>query len=104
MAARLIGLTIGLAWLGGLTVWLVGDPRPRLQHILASIFAAGAGCASIALLFRAGADPVLRIPLGGSFGDLTLVPDGLVVFLTAVAAVIGALVVVFSADYMRGEA
>ena len=104
MTALLIGLTIGLAWFGALTVWLVGDARPRLQHILASVFAAGAGCASIALLFRAGADPVLRIPLGGSFGDLTMVPDGLGVFLTAVAAVIGALVVVFSAEYMRGEA
>jgi NADH-quinone oxidoreductase subunit L len=75
-----------------------------LQHILASVFATGAACASIALLFRAGANPVLRIPLGGTFGDLTLVPDGLGVFLTAVAAVIGALVVVFSAEYMRGEA
>ena len=29
MTTLLIGLTIGLPWLGALTVWLVGDARPR---------------------------------------------------------------------------
>jgi NADH-quinone oxidoreductase subunit L len=104
MTALLIGLTIGLAWVGALTVWLVGDARPRLQHILAGVFAIGSGCAAIALVFHSGPDPVLSLSLGSPFGNLTLVPDGLAVFLTAVAAVIGALVVVFSAEYLRGEA
>ena len=43
-------------------------------------------------------------PAGGAFGDLTFVPDGLGVFLAAVATVIGSLAVIFSVDYMRGEA
>ena len=46
----------------------------------------------------------LRLPLGSIFGDATFVADGLGVFLAAVATVIGSLVVIFSVDYMRGEA
>ena len=38
-----------------------------------------------------------------AFGELTFVPDGLAVSLTAIAAVIGSLAVIFSVDYMRGE-
>jgi NADH-quinone oxidoreductase subunit L len=38
------------------------------------------------------------------FGELTFVPDGLGLFLSAVATVVGSLAVVFSVDYMRGEA
>lgn len=46
---------------------------------------------------------MLRVSLGGIFGDLTFVPDGLGVFLAAVATVIGSLAVIFSVDYMHGE-
>jgi NADH-quinone oxidoreductase subunit L len=42
--------------------------------------------------------------MGRAFGDLTLVPDGLAVSLNAIAAVIGSLAVIFSVNYMRGEA
>jgi NADH-quinone oxidoreductase subunit L len=37
------------------------------------------------------------------FGGFTFVPDGLGIFLAAVAAVVGGLSVLFSVDYMRGE-
>ena len=49
-------------------------------------------------------DVVIRLPVGGAFGDFTFVPDGLAVFMAAIATVIGCLAVVFSLDYMRGEA
>jgi NADH-quinone oxidoreductase subunit L len=104
MAAWLVLLTIGLPWMGGLVVWLTGDSRPRWQHAQASLFAAAAGVASLLLVTQAGALPVLVIPIGGVFGDLTLIPNGMGVFLAAVAAVVGCLAVIFSIDYMRGEA
>jgi NADH-quinone oxidoreductase subunit L len=103
MAAWLVLLTIGLPWAGGLAVWLAGDRRPRGQHALACAFAAGGGVASLVLLSQAGALPVVTSPIGGVFGDLTFIPNGLGVFLAAVAAVIGCLAVIFSVDYMHGE-
>jgi NADH-quinone oxidoreductase subunit L len=97
-------LIIGLPWLGALIVWLVGDDRPRLQHALATVFSVGGGIAALALLPFTSSEPALRLSMGGVFGDFTLVPDGLGVFLAAVAAVIGSLAVIFSIDYMHGEA
>jgi len=104
MATWLLCMVIGLPWLGAIIVWLVGDDRPRAQHWLAVGFSAAAGIASLALLPFVSDAPALRIALGGVFGDFSLVPDGLGVFLAAVAAVIGSLAVVFSMDYMQGEA
>lgn len=103
MVTWLVLLAIGLPWLGGLAVWIIGDRRPRAQHVLACAFAAAAGLASVALVFQAGAIPVVRFPMGGSFGDLTFIPNGLGVFLAAVACVVGCLAVIFSVDYMRDE-
>ncbi|HLF28915.1 MAG TPA: NADH-quinone oxidoreductase subunit L [Anaerolineae bacterium] len=104
MATWLIPLTIGLPWLGALCVWLIGDQRARAQHTLAVLFSVAAGVAALALLPSATETIALRIPIGGVFGDLTFVPDGLGVFLAAVATVVGSLAVIFSVDYMRGEA
>ncbi len=104
MVTALMLLTIGLPWLGAVVVWLVGDTRPRAQHLLAAGFSAAAGIASAALLFYASDTAALTIPLGGIFGSFTLVPDGLGVFLAAVAAIVGSLAVIFSHDYMQGEA
>jgi NADH-quinone oxidoreductase subunit L len=103
MTPWLIVLTIGLPWLGALCVWLTGDQRPRAQHALAVGFAVAAGLVALALLPFASDEAVLRVSLGGIFGDLTFVPDGLGVFLAAVATVIGSLAVIFSVDYMHGE-
>jgi len=104
MATWLICSVISLPWLGAVIVWLIGDGRPRAQHWLAVGFSATAGVTSLALLPFVSDAPALRIPLGGVFGVFSLIPDGLGVFLAAVAAVIGSLAVVFSMDYMHGEA
>ena len=104
MAPVLILLIIGLPWLGALCVWQAGDKRPRLQHTLASVFALAAAAASLALIPYASDRTIVRLPVGDYFGDLTFVADGLSVFLAAVACGIGSLAVIFSIDYMRGEA
>jgi len=104
MADWLIGLTIGLPWIGALAVWLAGDRRAGLQHRLAVVFSVAAGAAALLLLPSYGDAPALSIEVGSVFGTLTFVPDGLGVFLAAVATVVGSLAVIFSVDYMRGEA
>ncbi|NLX11697.1 MAG: NADH-quinone oxidoreductase subunit L [Chloroflexi bacterium] len=104
MTDWLIVLTIGIPWLGALAVWLTGDARPQLQHRLAVIFAVAAGAAAVALLPSTSSEVALRIEVGSIFGDFTFVPDGLGVFLAVVASVVGSLAVIFSVDYMHGEA
>lgn len=104
MAGILIFLTIGLPWLGALLVWQRGDDRPRQQHRLAVAFSVAAGIAALALIPLHEAGVALRVDAGGVFGELTFVPDGLGVFLAAVATVVGSLAVIFSVDYMRGAA
>lgn len=104
MAALLITLVIALPWLGALLVWLVRDRDENLQHSLALLFSGASGLASLVLLAFTGSEVVIRVPVGAYFGDLTFIPDGLGVFLAAVAAVIGSLAVHFSRDYMHGEA
>jgi NADH-quinone oxidoreductase subunit L len=103
MVPVLILLIIGLPWLGALLVWRVGDQHPRWEHGLAVGFSAAAGLAALALLFFVGQQWTLSLPVGGSFGDFTFAPDGLGIFLSIVATVVGSLAVVFSIDYMRGE-
>ncbi len=103
MAGWLIALTIGLPWLGALAVLAAGNRRPRAQHALAVGSATAAAAVSLALLRFGSADVAVRIGAGGVFGEFTFVPDGLGIFLAAVAAVVGGLSVLFSVDYMRGE-
>jgi NADH-quinone oxidoreductase subunit L len=104
MAGILILLVIGLSWLGAIIVWLVGDQRPKAQHWLAFGFSALAGISSLLLLTTIDSRPALDLWFGPAFGSLTFVPDGLAVSLTVIATVIGSLAVLFSMDYMRGEA
>ena len=104
MTAILVILVILLPWLGAVAVWFAGNESPRAQHNFAVSFSVLTGIASLVLLFFASAEPVIQLPLGKAFGDLTFVPDGLAVSLTAIAAVIGSLAVIFSVDYMHGEA
>lgn len=104
MAAILVTLVIALPWLGALIVWLAGDKQPKLQHTVAVSSSVLTAVVSLLLLSFAGSGAVLRVSLGASFGDLTFVPDGLAISLTAIAAVVGSLAVVFSVDYMHGEA
>ncbi len=103
MAGILVALVIVLPWLGALAVWLARNKHPRVQHTLAVSFSVLAAITSVMLLQFASAEPAIRIPLGKSVGEMTFVPDGLAVSLTAIAAVIGSLAVIFSVDYMHGD-
>lgn len=102
MATWLVWLTIGVPWLGAFVVWRLGDERPRAQHSAAAAFAVMGGVAALLLLPFVGETAVSRIPVGGIFGDFTLVADGLGVFLAVIATVIGSLAVIFSGAYMHG--
>ncbi len=104
MTAWIATLTILLPWAGALCVWWLGDQRSRAQHLTATFFSVLTALTAIALLPFNSDKIVLSIPLGTVFGNFTLVPDGLGIFLTVVAAVVGSLAVVFSNDYMHGEA
>jgi NADH-quinone oxidoreductase subunit L len=108
--AILLSLVILIPWAGALLVSLTPDRHARTQHTLAVVFSALGGVAALGLLAAtylsssAGASLAISIPMGASFGNLTFLPDGLGVFLAVVATVIGSLAVLFSVDYMRGEA
>ena len=104
MAATLIVFTIAIPWLGALLVWCTGDSRPRLQNSLAVIFSVGAGLSALALIPNISSQTAISISIGSAYGNFSFVPDGLGVFLAAVATVIGSLAVIFSIDYMKGEA
>jgi len=104
MTATLIYSLIGIPWLGALLVWLVGDRRPTAQHALAVISSVLTGCASIYLIFLRQSEPAVNLEMGGAFGTFSFTPDGMGVFLAAVAAVVGSLAVIYSVDYMRGAA
>jgi NADH-quinone oxidoreductase subunit L len=103
MAQWLILLSIGLPWLGALVAWLMRNEQERAQHALAVAFSVAAGLAALALIPYASSEVALRLPIGGLFGDMTFVADGLGVFLAAVATVVGSLAVVFSVAYMHGD-
>jgi NADH-quinone oxidoreductase subunit L len=96
-------LAIGLPWLGDVAVWLVSDGKPRLQHTLAVGFSVAAGLAALGMLPGVTSTATLRFPLGGLFGDISFVADGLGIFLAVVATVVGSLAVIFSVDYMQGD-
>ena len=103
MAGILVALVIALPWLGALAVWLAGNKHSALQHTLAVEFSVLTAVTSLALFLFPSATPAIQIPLGKAFGELTFVPDGLAVSLTAIAAVIGSLAVIFSVDYMHSD-
>ncbi|HVO38828.1 MAG TPA: NADH-quinone oxidoreductase subunit L [Spirochaetia bacterium] len=98
----LLPLAIFLPWLGAVAVLLVKRAE-RLRAALAIGFAAADALVTLALIPVASSAAAFSVSIGGVFGDFSLAPDGLGVFLSAVAAVIGCLAVIFSVDYMRGE-
>jgi NADH-quinone oxidoreductase subunit L len=104
MASGLTLSAIFVPWLGGLAVWWAGDERPRAQHTLAVAFALVTSMVSLMLIPLVSIDVVLNLPGGRFFGAFTFILDGLGVFLAIIAAVIGALAVIFSVNYMEGEA
>jgi hypothetical protein len=85
MTAWLILLTIGLAWLGAVIVWLAGDKRPRVQHILAVLFSVGAALAALALIPNTTDQAVISLDAGSVFGLFTFVAGQPGVFLAVIA-------------------
>ncbi|MBX3083281.1 MAG: NADH-quinone oxidoreductase subunit L [Anaerolineae bacterium] len=104
MIAWLVILTIGLPWLGALSVLWTRDSRPRTHNLIAVVAGSLASLAALCLLPFATQTAVIRVVLGGVFGELTFTPDGLGVMLAVIATFIGTLTIIFSADYMQGEA
>lgn len=104
MAAWLVILSMFIPWTGALIIWLVGDNYPNIQQWMATGISILGGVVTMMLLLIVDDGVVVSIHLGGVFGDFTLVADGLGVYLGIVAAVIGSLTVIFSNNYMKGEA
>jgi NADH-quinone oxidoreductase subunit L len=109
MAGILSVLLILLPWLGAVIIWLIGDDlesesRSKILHTLAVVFSLVAGLLSLVLLAFVSSEAVLSVPMGGFFGNFTFLADGLGASLAAVACVVGSLAVLFSVDYMHGEA
>jgi len=99
----LILLVIGLPWLGAAIVLLAGDKHEKLQHTLAVLFALAAAVAAVWMLPFVSKDTVFSLDASTVFGQFTFMADGLGVFLTVIATVIGSLAVIFSTSYMKGE-
>ncbi len=109
MMPLMVGLMIGLPWLGAVVVWWVGDRRPKLQHGLAAGFSVAAGLVGLSTLPLTKTAFTFQLPFltgnaSSGFGNFSFMPDGLGVFLAVIATVIGSLAVIFSIDYMHGEA
>ena len=104
MAGYLVLSVILVPWLGALAVWWAGDDRRGLQHGMAVAFALVTAVLSFLLPSLASSQVVLSVSAGATFGTFSFVLDGLGIYLTIIAAAIGALVVIFSVDYMKGEA
>ncbi len=104
MISILVLLVIGIPWLGALLVWWAGDTRPRLQHGLAVGFSLVSGAVALAMLPFASGRQIFGIDAGSGFGVFSFSPDMLSIFLAVVATIIGSLAVIFSIDYMKGEA
>jgi NADH-quinone oxidoreductase subunit L len=99
----LIPLIIGVPWLGALVILLDKDRHEKFQHSLAVIFSLLTAAAAVLLIPHTSKDIAFSIKMGSAFGNFSFVADGLGVFLTLIATIIGALAVVFSVNYMHGE-
>ncbi len=105
MISILIACSIGVPWLGALLVWLIGDRHEKVQHWTAILFSLVAGAAAVMMLWHDSAEVGLSLVLNNRvFGEFNFVADGLGVFLSVIATVIGSLAVIFSTSYMKGEA
>lgn len=99
----LVLITILVPWIGALIVWLVGDKREKAQHLIAVLFSVIAAISSITMLWVYKSGTVLVFSMGSSYGDFSFTTDGLGLFLSIVATVIGSISVIFSVDYMHGS-
>lgn len=110
MINALMLITIFLPWLGAAAIWLVRDQNERLQHIFAVGFSLSAALAALAMVPFLTDHATFNLPLSlrnaapSVWGSLTFVPDVMGVLLTIIATVIGSLAIIFSINYMHGEA
>jgi NADH-quinone oxidoreductase subunit L len=104
MAGSFALAVILIPWLGALAVWWAGDERPLTQHMLAIVFGLVTTVVALMLAPLVGVGDVLSLPAGQFFGNFTFMVDGLGVFLAIIAAGIGTLAIIFSVNYMEGEA
>jgi len=110
MVNALILSTIFLPWLGAVLVWLVHDRNARLQHGLAISISLLSGLAALAILPSLTSHATFTLTLAlqpaypSTWGSLTFIPDAMGVLLAAIATLIGSLAIIFSVDYMHGEA
>jgi len=110
MVNPLILTTIFLPWLGAVAIWAIHDRNPRLQHALAVGFSLLAGLAALAILPFISSQETAVFSLTtqsaspSTWGSLTFVPDAMGVLLTVIATVIGSFAIIFSVEYMHGEA
>jgi NADH-quinone oxidoreductase subunit L len=110
MVNTLILTTIFLPWLGAVVIWAIHDRNPRLQHTLAVGFSLLAGLAALAILpFISSQETAIfslttQSAAPSTWGSLTFVPDAMGVLLTVIATVIGSFAIIFSVEYMHGEA
>jgi NADH-quinone oxidoreductase subunit L len=100
----LVLITILVPWFGASVVWLIGDRYEKIQHVSAVVFSITTAISSIAMLWVYKSGTVLSFSMGSAYGDFTFISDGLGLFLSIVATVIGALAIIFSVDYMHGSA
>jgi|AutmiccommuBRH23_1029490.scaffolds.fasta_scaffold00481_11 NADH-quinone oxidoreductase subunit L len=100
----LVLLTILLSWIGAIVVWLIGDRNEKIQHLFSIVFSVTAAISAIAMLWVYKSGTILSFSMGASYGDFSFITDGLGLFLSVVATVIGCLAIIFSVDYMKGSA
>jgi len=99
----LVMITMLVPCIGALVVWLIGNRYEKIQHVTAVVFSITAAISSIAMLWVYKSGTILSFKMGSSFGDFTFITDGLGLYLSLVATVIGALAIIFSVDYMKGD-
>jgi NADH:ubiquinone oxidoreductase subunit 5 (subunit L)/multisubunit Na+/H+ antiporter MnhA subunit len=104
MAAWLVLCVVGAPLVGALGVWLAGDRRGRTLAALAVAASGTAAIAALALLPATSSEPVVHVAVGGVVGTVSLIADGLAALMAAIASGIGAVAIVYSLAYMRGEA
>ncbi|TFH33504.1 MAG: NADH-quinone oxidoreductase subunit L, partial [Anaerolineales bacterium] len=103
MLKTLILAPILLPWAGALLILLVRARQPRLIQTLATLFSLGGALAVVALFGFVSSEAPLSITLGSAFGRMSFTPDGLALYLAAIATIIGTLAVIFSTEYMHNE-
>ncbi|MCD4752653.1 MAG: NADH-quinone oxidoreductase subunit L [Anaerolineaceae bacterium] len=89
-------------WFGAIIIVAFRQTQEKAQHWLASAFSLLTALAAW-LLLPYNNTRIISIPLGGIFGKIEFVSDGLAILLVIIATSIGSLAILFSTSYMKGE-